>query len=73
MPSDISPELWLQGSVCFGQVMINYPRFHLAIAVVDLAKIESFTPLSLGCSIGRRAERWIDFDFYGHQNFSASR
>lgn len=47
--------------------MINCPRFHLAIAVVDLAKTESFYTSVLGCSIGRRAERWIDFDFYGHQ------
>ena len=47
--------------------MTNYPRFHLAIAVVDLAKTESFYISVLGCSIGRRAECWIDFDFYGHQ------
>jgi len=47
--------------------MTNYARFHLAIAVVDLPKTESFYVSVLGCSIGRRAERWIDFDFYGHQ------
>ena len=47
--------------------MTNYPRFHLAIAVVDLSKTESFYTSVIGCSIGRRAERWIDFDFHGHQ------
>ena len=47
--------------------MINYPRFLLAIAVTDLPKTEAFYASVFGCSIGRRAERWIDFEFHGHQ------
>lgn len=43
------------------------PPFHLAFAVTDLAKTESFFTELLGCDTGRRAERWIDFDFFGHQ------
>lgn len=41
--------------------------FHLAIPVNDLTAAEAFYAGVLGCSIGRRAERWIDFDFFGHQ------
>ena len=41
--------------------------FHLAFAVTDIAETERFFVDLLGCSIGRRAERWIDFDFFGHQ------
>ena len=41
--------------------------FHLAIPVDDLAVAEAFYSGLLGCSQGRRAERWIDFDFFGHQ------
>ena len=41
--------------------------FHLAFAVTDIAATERFFVDLLGCSIGRRAERWIDFDFFGHQ------
>ena len=41
--------------------------FHLAFPVDDLKAAEAFYGRTLGCSIGRRSERWIDFDFYGHQ------
>lgn len=41
--------------------------FHLAIPVQDLAQAEAFYAGLLGCPIGRRAERWIDFDLGGHQ------
>ena len=43
------------------------PLFHLAIPVDDLAAAEDFYGGLLGCRIGRRDERWIDFDFFGHQ------
>ena len=43
------------------------PPFHLAFAVTDLQKTESFFVDLLGCETGRRSERWIDFDFFGHQ------
>lgn len=41
--------------------------FHLAIAVNDLEKARAFYGTLLGCKQGREAERWIDFDFFGHQ------
>jgi extradiol dioxygenase family protein len=41
--------------------------FHLAISVDDLPAAEAFYAGLLGAGIGRRAERWIDFDLFGHQ------
>lgn len=41
--------------------------FHLAFAVTDIAETEDFFVSLLGCRVGRRADRWIDFDFFGHQ------
>lgn len=41
--------------------------FHLAIRVHDLGLAETFYCESLGAGIGRRSERWIDFDLSGHQ------
>lgn len=41
--------------------------FHLAIPVDDLDAAERFYGNVLGCNAGRRAEHWIDFNFYGHQ------
>ncbi len=43
------------------------PRFHLAFPVNDLEATRRFYGELLGCSEGRSAERWIDFDFFGHQ------
>lgn len=43
------------------------PRFHLAFQATDLAATEAFFVEQLGCLIGRRSERWVDFDFFGHQ------
>src|SRR5690554_6034818 len=43
-----------------------YP-FHLAIPVRDLARTRKFYVEILGCGVGRTADTWIDFDFYGHQ------
>ena len=43
------------------------PPFHLAFPVHDLAAARAFYTGTLGCRIGREAERWIDFDFFGHQ------
>jgi extradiol dioxygenase family protein len=45
----------------------SLPPFHLAFAVVDLAATRAFYGELLGCGIGREDERWIDFDFFGHQ------
>ena len=41
--------------------------FHLAIPVSDLEATRSFYCNQLGCSVGREAPRWIDFNFFGHQ------
>lgn len=41
--------------------------FHLAIPVHDLAAARAFYGGVLGCAEGRSAERWVDFDLYGHQ------
>lgn len=41
--------------------------FHLAFPVHDLALARGFYAETLGCSVGRASERWIDFDFFGNQ------
>ncbi|AJP74103.1 VOC family protein [Sphingomonas hengshuiensis] len=41
--------------------------FHLAFPVHDLAAARGFYGGVLGCAEGRSSERWIDFDFFGHQ------
>ncbi len=41
--------------------------FHLAFPVEDLEKTTYFYGTVLGCSLGRSAERWVDFNFFGHQ------
>jgi extradiol dioxygenase family protein len=43
------------------------PPFHLAFPVTDLDATRAFYGQLLGCPIGRESERWIDFDFFGHQ------
>ncbi|MGC6509787.1 MAG: VOC family protein [Myxococcota bacterium] len=41
--------------------------FHLAFPVTDLEAARHFYAHLLGCPIGRTDERWIDFNFFGHQ------
>ena len=41
--------------------------FHLAMPVNDLAQARSFYGDLLGCSEGRSASQWVDFNFFGHQ------
>lgn len=41
--------------------------FHLAFAVTDIPSTRHFYAEVLGCSIGRSAARWVDFDLFGHQ------
>lgn len=43
------------------------PPFHLAFPVTDLEATRTFYADLLGCEVGRSAERWIDFNFFGHQ------
>ena len=41
--------------------------FHLAITVDDLAAARHFYGQILGCPEGRSAQRWVDFNLFGHQ------
>lgn len=41
--------------------------FHLAFPVVDLESARKFYADLLGCAVGRESDRWIDFNFFGHQ------
>lgn len=41
--------------------------FHLAFPVDDLEAAREFYTGVLGCGAGRETDRWIDFDFRGHQ------
>ena len=43
------------------------PPFHLAFPVDDLERARGFFSGVLGCGVGRESDRWIDFDFFGHQ------
>jgi hypothetical protein len=45
----------------------DVPAFHLAFPVDDLDAARSFYGQLLGCSEGRSSDRWIDFNFFGHQ------
>ncbi len=41
--------------------------FHLAFPVNDIGETEAFYTGVLGCSVGRRSDSWIDFNFFGNQ------
>lgn len=41
--------------------------FHLAIPVNDLQNTRQFYGGIMGFAEGRSSERWIDWDFFGHQ------
>jgi len=43
------------------------PPFHLAFPVHDLTLARQFYGGLLGCSEGRSADDWVDFNFFGHQ------
>ncbi len=47
--------------------MAQLHPFHLAFPVDDLAAARRFYGDLLGCPEGRSSDRWVDFDFYGHQ------
>jgi hypothetical protein len=46
---------------------VTLPPFHFAFPVDDLAAARDFYGRLLGCSEGRSAEHWVDFDLRGHQ------
>lgn len=41
--------------------------FHLAIPVKELEVARNFYGNTLNCNEGRSSDKWVDFDFYGHQ------
>jgi len=41
--------------------------FHVALQVRDIAEARGFYKEIVGCSEGRSAEHWVDFNLYGHQ------
>ena len=47
--------------------MKSLPPFHLAIPVHNLKEAKHFYGELLNCSEGRSSERWIDYNFFGHQ------
>lgn len=64
------PLMWLNnwplGIQPFSFTNMTTP-FHLAFPVKDLQATRDFYGGLLGCKIGRTSERWVDFDFFGHQ------
>ena len=47
--------------------MTELRPFHIAFPVHDLEAARRFYGGVLGCSEGRSAPEWIDFDLFGHQ------
>ena len=41
--------------------------FHLAFPVSDIHDTKIWYTKMLGCTVGRESDRWIDFNFFGHQ------
>jgi hypothetical protein len=41
--------------------------FHLAFPIRDIEETRTFYQDLLGCETGRSTEKWIDFNFFGHQ------
>ena len=46
---------------------MGLPPFHFAFPVDALAAARRFYGGLLGCTEGRSADEWVDFDLYGHQ------
>jgi uncharacterized protein len=47
--------------------MSQFKPFHLAFPIRDIEETRAFYGGLLGCSIGRNTDKWIDFNFFGHQ------
>lgn len=41
--------------------------FHLAFPIRDIEEARKFYTEVIGCEVGRESDKWIDFNFYGHQ------
>jgi uncharacterized protein len=48
-------------------MMQSIQPFHLAFPIRDIKETRAFYQNLLGCEIGRSTEKWIDFNFFGHQ------
>jgi extradiol dioxygenase family protein len=46
---------------------VTLTPFHVALQVRDIAEARRFYSGVLGCSEGRSAPDWVDFNLYGHQ------
>ncbi|MBH23182.1 MAG: glyoxalase [Myxococcales bacterium] len=46
---------------------MTLPPFHLAFPIADIEETRAFFVELLGAKVGRESDRWIDFDFFGHQ------
>lgn len=46
---------------------MNITPFHVALQVRDITEARAFYGTLLACPEGRSAERWVDFNLYGHQ------
>jgi len=53
-------------SAARGQSVVLTP-FHVAVQVRDIAEARRFYTEILGCSEGRSASDWVDFNMFGHQ------
>ena len=47
--------------------MSSIRPFHAAFPVRDLEEARNFYTQTLGCSLGRESDLWIDFNLFGHQ------
>jgi extradiol dioxygenase family protein len=47
--------------------MADFKPFHLAFPIRDIEETRAFYGDLLGCDIGRSTDKWIDFNFFGHQ------
>ncbi|MEX0883172.1 MAG: glyoxalase, partial [Cyclobacteriaceae bacterium] len=47
--------------------MQSIQPFHLAFPIRDIEETRAFYQDLLGSEIGRSTEKWIDFNFFGHQ------
>ena len=45
----------------------NLRPFHLAFPVTSIKKTIKWYTTVLECKIGREDQKWVDFNFYGHQ------
>ena len=41
--------------------------FHIAFPATNLAETRHFYETTLGCTVGRTSDTWIDFNLFGHQ------